>query len=184
MVKSIAMTAVVLGLTAGGASAQSYQPHAGFQSRSVKALSDQQIADLRAGRGMAMALPAELNGYPGPLHVIEQADALALTPMQVAGVQRLYDDMKVRAVALGERLIAQEAALDRQFASRAVTDATLAEATSAIGQTQAELRATHLQYHLRTMELLTSDQLRRYAAVRGYSGGGHGHLSHSPPPQQ
>jgi hypothetical protein len=31
-----------------------------------------------------MAMPAELNGYPGPLQVIEQADALALTPMQIA----------------------------------------------------------------------------------------------------
>ena len=178
MVKSIAMATVVLGLTAGGSFAQSHQPYAGFQSRPVKALSEQQIADLRAGRGMAMALPAELNGYPGPLHVIEQADALALTPLQIASVQRLYDDMKVRAVALGERLIAQETELDRQFASRAVTDATLAEATSAIGQTQAQLRATHLRYHLRTMELLTSDQLRHYAALRGYRGGEHGDAPH------
>jgi hypothetical protein len=69
--------------------------------------------------------------------------------------------MKVRAVALGERLIAQETELDQQFASRAVTDATLAEATSAIGQTQAQLRAAHLRYHLWTIELLTSKQLRR-----------------------
>src|SRR6185436_9218059 len=146
VMKRIEMT-IVLVLIAGSALAQSHQPYAGFQSRPGKALSEQQIADLRAGRGMAMALPAELNGYPGPLHVIEQADALALTPTQIASVQRLYDDMQVRAVALGERLIAQETELDRQFASRAVTDATLAEATSAIGQTQAQLRATHLRYH-------------------------------------
>lgn len=53
-----------------------------MQARLVKALSDQQIADLRAGRGIGMALPAELNGYPGPLHVLELADALGLTPEQ------------------------------------------------------------------------------------------------------
>ena len=48
----------------------------------MKSLSDQQLSDLRAGRGMGMALPAELNGYPGPVHVLELADALGLTPEQ------------------------------------------------------------------------------------------------------
>src|SRR5215216_2241767 len=52
-------------------------PYAGLQARPLKALSEAQIADLRAGRGMTLALAAELNGYPGPLHVIELADALA-----------------------------------------------------------------------------------------------------------
>ena len=46
-------------------------PYAGLETRTIKALSEQQIADLRAGRGMALALAAEVNGYPGPLHVIE-----------------------------------------------------------------------------------------------------------------
>jgi hypothetical protein len=63
-------------LVAGAAAARAetaQQPYAGLEARSVKALSEQQIADLRAGRGMSLALPAELNGYPGPLHVIEHA---------------------------------------------------------------------------------------------------------------
>src|SRR5438477_10400548 len=101
--KRVAMTAALV-LIAGSALAQSHQPYAGLQSRPVKALSEQQIADLRAGRGMSMALPAELNGYPGPLHVIEHAQALALTPNQLAGMRRLYHEMKGEAAALGERL--------------------------------------------------------------------------------
>lgn len=44
-------------------------PYAGMQSRQIKSLSDRQIADLRAGRGMGF--PVELNGYPGPSHVLE-----------------------------------------------------------------------------------------------------------------
>lgn len=43
-----------------------HTPYAGFQQRPVKALSEQQVADLRAGRGMGYVLAAELNGYPGP----------------------------------------------------------------------------------------------------------------------
>ena len=48
-------------------------PYAGYQQRPIKALSEQQIADLRAGRGMGLALAAELNGYPGPVHVLALA---------------------------------------------------------------------------------------------------------------
>jgi len=157
----------------GAASAQSHQPYAGLQSRAIKALSDQQIADLRAGRGMQLALAAELNGYPGPLHVLEHADALALTAEQRARMQQLFEAMKAEAIGLGERLIAQESALDRLFADRTVTPATLAAATGEIGRTQGELRATHLRYHLAAFEVLTPHQMQRYAELRGYAGGAH-----------
>ena len=35
-------------------------------ARPIKALSAQNIDDLRNGRGMGQSMPAELNGYPGP----------------------------------------------------------------------------------------------------------------------
>ena len=63
-----------------GAGAAQHRPYAGMQERPVKALSADEIADLRAGRGMGFALAAELNGYPGPVHVLEHADALGLSP--------------------------------------------------------------------------------------------------------
>src|SRR5712692_2276537 len=75
-------------------------PYAGMQTRPIKALSEQQMADLAAGRGMGMALAAELNGYPGPVHVLELADKLNLSPDQRAGIQRLFDSMKAEAVPL------------------------------------------------------------------------------------
>jgi Spy/CpxP family protein refolding chaperone len=179
------IAAALLMLAHGDAIAQSQQPYAGLQSRPLKALSEAQIADLRAGRGITLALAAELNGYPGPLHVVELADALALTPDQRARMQVLYETMKAEAVALGERLIAQEAELDRLFASRIVTQPTLIAATAQIGQTQAALRATHLRYHLLTVEILTVDQRRRYAQLRGYGNAGpdqqHDPGMHQPP---
>ena len=55
-----------------------------MQTRSIKALSDQQIADLGAGRGMGLALAAELNGYPGPSHVLELADKLDSRPINAS----------------------------------------------------------------------------------------------------
>jgi Spy/CpxP family protein refolding chaperone len=143
-------------------------PYAGMQSRPVKALSEQQVADLNAGRGMGMALAAELNGYPGPSHVLELADKLELTADQTAAVKRLLDSMKAESVPLGSRLLQQEAELDRQFASRTVTPQSLKSSTAAVAATQGELRETHLKYHLSTAALLTPVQMTKYAELRGY----------------
>jgi hypothetical protein len=145
--------------------------YSGMQERRIKALSDQQIADLQAGRGMGFALPAELNGYPGPTHVLELADKLELAPDQRASVQALFDAMKQEATPLGLKLIQQEAELDRQFASRTVTPESLNAATVAIGKTQAELRETHLKYHLTTGAMLSEVQRQKYAELRGYGSG-------------
>ena len=177
----IAVTALILAI--GSAQAQhggghhgpaaltpDQQPYAGLQTRPVKALSDQQVADLRAGRGMGLALPAELNGYPGPIHVLELADKLALSDAQRARMEALYEAMKAEAVPIGERLIAQETDLDGRFADRTITPAALIAATDAIGATQGALRAAHLKYHLLTAEALTPDQVRSYAVLRGYAG--------------
>ena len=169
MKQRIAM-AVAVGLVSSGALAQSHQPYAGLQSRSIKALSVDQMADLRAGRGMGLALAAELNGYPGPLHVIELADQLALNAGQRARMQQLFQQMKDETIGIGHRLIDQEAELDRQFAERNITAATLATTTAAIGQSQAALRAAHLRYHLLAAEVLTQAQMLRYAELRGYRG--------------
>lgn len=57
-------------------------PYAGEQSRSIKSLSQQETADYLSGKGMGFAKAAELNGYPGPGHVLELADKLALSPTQ------------------------------------------------------------------------------------------------------
>src|SRR5262245_55058126 len=153
---------------APAALAQSQQPYAGLEARPIKALSEQQIADLRAGRGMGLALAAELNGYPGPMHVLEMADALDLSGQQRTKMQELFAAMKTEAIPLGERLIAQEAELDKAFANKTITPASLAASTEAIGATQAALRQTHLKYHLSTVEVLTPAQSRRYAELRGY----------------
>lgn len=168
--------AALLGPQRGEAQgAPAYQPYAGLGGRAIASLSDAQIADLRAGRGMGLALPAEMNGYPGPSHTLEHAAALDLTAEQRSRTQALFDAMKAEAIPLGERLIAQEATLQRLFASRSVRPETLEDATSAIGRTQAALRTAHLRYHLAMMEVLTPDQVRRYGEIRGYGSTPAGH---------
>jgi hypothetical protein len=169
----MAALAIALVGAAPAAWPQTHQPYAGMQARPVKALSDQQIADLRAGRGMGLALAAELNGYPGPMHVLELAAPLGLSDEQRAKVAGLFDAMKREAVPLGERLIAAESVLDRLFADKTITASSLGEATRDIAAVQGELRLAHLKYHLATLELLTPDQATRYSTLRAYGGGQH-----------
>lgn len=144
------------------------QPYAGLQTRTIKTLSDQQIADLRAGRGMGLALAAELNGYPGPIHAIEFADQLQLTTEQVSKLKALFEAMKAETIPLGAKLISQERSLNDGFAARTITLSTLATTTAEIGATQAALRAAHLKYHLSTVAILTPEQVARYSELRGY----------------
>src|SRR3981189_1389103 len=120
--------------------ANAQTPYAGMQARPIKALSEQQVADLTAGRGMGLALAAELNGYPGPSHVLELADKLDLSAEQRARVQKLFDSMKQEALPLGSKLIEEEPELDRSFSNHTVTPASLKSATAAIAATQGELR--------------------------------------------
>jgi hypothetical protein len=170
--RSILLASIVLAASLSATSGQ-HQPYAAMQSRPIKALSDEQIGDLRAGRGMGLALAAELNGYPGPLHVLELGDRLGLTAEQREWVQRLFNAMTAEAVPLGEKLIGLEADLDRQFAVQQVTAASLSSATAAIGETQGALRHAHLKYHLATLDILTAEQIQRYALLRGYRGREH-----------
>ena len=167
----LALISIAFALATGVSPVQSQQPYAGLEARPIKALSEQQIADLRAGRGMGLALAAELNGYPGPMHVLELADSLSLSDQQRAKVQDLFAAMRAEAIPLGDKLIAQEAELDRQFANKTISPASLADSMAAIGTTQAELRQAHLKYHLSTAEALTPAQVQRYGELRGYKAG-------------
>jgi hypothetical protein len=177
-VATLAVMAIAVAIAAAPLSAETSQPYAGLQTRSIKALSDEQIADLRAGRGMGLALAAELNGYPGPVHVLELAEPLQLSDDQRAKVEALFEAMKAETVPLGQRLLALEGDLDRQFADRTITETGLEAAVQAIGSTQAALRGAHLKYHLAAVEVLSPGQISQYAELRGYSGDAHGRQQH------
>ncbi|NKC31133.1 hypothetical protein [Falsiroseomonas selenitidurans] len=158
-------------LVASPASADTPSPYAGMTDRPIRALSAEQQADLLAGRGMGLALAAELNGWPGPAHVIELAGAMQLTPAQLAATQHLMAEMQAAARALGARVIEEERALDTTFRNRSVTPADLSARTSRIAALQGEIRAVHLRTHLAQAAILNAEQIAAYSRLRGYAGG-------------
>jgi Spy/CpxP family protein refolding chaperone len=147
------------------------QPYAGQQNRVIKALSDEEIAALREGNGMGLAKPAELNGYPGPAHVLALADKLHLSQGQRQRVAAIHENMKTQARPLGEAVLRHEQALDQLFAKGVATEDSLAAETSVIGRLRGQLRAVHLSAHLTTRALLTPEQIALYQQLRGYDDG-------------
>lgn len=144
-------------------------PYAGWETRAIKALSASQLDDLANGRGMGLALAAELNGYPGPLHVLELAEPLSLTPEQRALMSDLMVRMKAETIAIGRELIEAERQLDTLFAERRADDTSLRRITAEIGALGGRLRAAHLSYHIATSAALDAEQRRTYASLRGYA---------------
>lgn len=165
MTRQIFLTAFCL-LGALHASAQS--PYAGEQERSIKALSDQRVAGLLAGRGLGYAKAAELNGYPGPKHVLELADELSLSDRQRSHAREIFQDMQARASKLGRHLVEAEAELDRAFGDGGISSGRLEELVAASARIEGELRAAHLQAHLVQADLLDDEQVARYMRLRGY----------------
>jgi hypothetical protein len=153
---------------AAAVSAQT-SPYAGQQDRPIKALSTADVNDLMTGQGLGLAKAAELNGYPGPAHVLEYAGQLALSEQQLRATEALMKSHKSRARSLGAELVNAERSLDEAFAHKAIDPALLARLTAEIGSKQAHLREEHLRTHLEQTALLTSEQIRHYAELRGYS---------------
>ena len=143
-------------------------PYAGMQNRAIKALSEEQIAGLKAGKGMALAMAAELNGYPGPAHTLELAEQLQLTDEQTARTQQLFADMEGQAKAAGLEVIEAERALDTLFRDKQATPEAVSAAVTKAALAQGKLRETHLRYHLSMMDVLTAEQIAAYNQLRGY----------------
>lgn len=144
-------------------------PYAGFDEREIKSLSDQDIAELRRGGGWGLALPAELNGLPGPAHLLELKDELALSSDQVAEIVALFEKMRAEAIAAGQEFITAEAAVSLAFEDSAISEEELAILLNKAAEARAELRMVHLSRHLATPALLTDEQIRRYSVLRGYT---------------
>ena len=165
--KTFAPALLALLFSAGAALAQG-SPYAGQEVRPIKALSDEDLSALTQGRGIGFAKAAELNGYPGPMHVIELSQRLDLTPEQRSASEKLMSEHKARARELGAQVIDAERALDRLFADRKAVAPAVDAATRRVGELNAALRAEHLNTHLEQTALLSAQQVARYQTLRGY----------------
>ncbi|MDZ7773163.1 MAG: periplasmic heavy metal sensor [Balneolaceae bacterium] len=152
--------------------------YAGQQVRDIKAMTAEEVRGYLEGEGMGLSLVAELNHYPGPRHVLDLATELELTEAQLTQAEALFDRMKNRAVALGERYVAAERELNDLFENGGATSSKVDSLLTAIGGLQGQLRAVHVKAHIQMKEILSPQQITRYDQIRGYTGEGEEDASH------
>lgn len=137
--------------------------------RDIKALSPQQIEELLKGKGMGLSLPAELNHTPGPLHLLQMRDALALNDAQSQKLDAVVKTMKADSIELGQAIVDAERQLDLAFKNHTANAASIDTLTQKIAVLMGKLRAVHLKAHLQATALLTPKQIADYDRERGYT---------------
>ena len=152
----------------GGISAQQRSIYAGQEKREIKSLSETDIEQLKSGKGWGLAKAAELNGVPGPVHLIEMKDKIGLSKVQLGQIEKLYFDMKNKAIPLGIQLIDLEKELNIAFAGNDIDEKSLDEQLEKIAKVTKELRFVHLAAHLKTRSVLSAEQVGVYNNLRGY----------------
>ena len=143
--------------------------YVGEENRKIKSLSPNDVEELKKGGGWGLAKAAELNGLPGPAHILEMEDKIYLTDKQKKKIQKIYNEMKGEAIALGKQLIRLEMGLNRGFSNRNINQELLENYVREIEKVRAKLRIVHLSTHLQTPNILTNKQIILYNKLRGYS---------------
>lgn len=161
--------AIAIAMLSNLAVAAPLNSYAGQQSREIKALSAEDVQGYLSGKGMGLAKAAELNGYPGPAHVLSLSNELALTKKQEQQTRALFKQMEANSSSIGKQVVEEERTLNDLFASRTVTPQLLASAMARIGQLQGQFRNAHLEAHIAQAAILMPEQLAKYKDLRGYS---------------
>jgi Spy/CpxP family protein refolding chaperone len=142
--------------------------YAGQEHRVIKSLSEDDIAQLKAGNGWGLAKAAELNGVPGPSHILDMKSEIELSDNQLKQIQKIFEDMQRQAILAGERLIEKEKELNKAFAEGKISRTELGILTKEIGAIRGELTFIHLEAHLKSSEVLSKEQINLYNKLRGY----------------
>jgi len=151
--------------TAGTAYQSNY---AGQENREIKSLSQDEIAGLKAGKGLGLAKAAELNGVPGPRHLLDMKVEIGLSDEQIEDIQSLFHKMKTKAIELGHLLILSERRLNNAFYYRHMNKIRLNKMLEVNEMIRKELRYVHLVAHLETLDTVTDEQISLYNQLRGY----------------
>ena len=160
--------------SSAASSSSQISPYSGQEIRVIKSLSDNDVQSLQNGTGEAfggIAKLAELNGYPGPRHVLDIAQELQLTDRQRMEIELIYQNMSNNAKSIGSAIIGFEQDMDEAFANKTITEENLIALLDKSANLYGQLRFIHLSAHLDTAQIMTTEQIQMYNEMRGYDGG-------------
>ena len=126
---------------------------------------------LEKSEGAGMASYADINGYPGPKHVLEMQESLKLTDNQIKDISAIIDEMSENARATGELIVAKERELESSFRLGKANESHTKQLATEIGSLRGALRSVHLTAHIQAKSILTKEQIAIYMTLRhkGYN---------------
>lgn len=172
--KTAVVFVTALAVLGGKSFASENHPYTGEETRAIKSLSKAEVDGLLSGKGLGYGKAAELNGYPGPAHVLELSEELSLSADQRRETEIIFAQMEAAAKELGGDLVKAERALDEAFRTKKIEESSLSKLVDDIGDIESRLRAVHLRAHLQQTEVLDDEQISGYMELRGYNRAGHG----------
>jgi hypothetical protein len=133
----------------------------------LKTLSNQQYTALLNGDDIyGMSLAAELNHYPLPDKVIKLKKEINLTPVQVTKITAIAKELHRKKLEMGLIIINNEKTIDSLFRINKFDNGSLIFFANRYGLYQGELRNAILQACLATRNLLSLQQVNKYAALQ------------------
>ena len=172
MKRFISTVAIFLAVPSFVFAQEHHEPQVLTGSTQARSLTESEVQGYLHGRGMGMAKPAELNSYPGPMHVLELADKLSLTDTQRRDAQRTFEAMRAEAIRIGKLIVEKEGDLNRLFAGGKAERGAVEHIVREIAELQAKLRAVHLNAHLEMKRMLSVEQIKTYDELRGHRAAG------------
>jgi len=164
----------LLGTLAAGQAQQPESAPAG-EIEAPEWINDREQRMLLEGRGMGAGRVAMAAGYPGPMHVLRQADALELTDEQRAQTSALRERVHARSREIGAEIIEAEQRLGELLASDPVDREAMHTVLGEIAELHADRRAVHIEAHLDQAVLLDAEQREKMAGMEMPS---HGNRQH------
>lgn len=150
-------------------SSKAQSPYVSQLDSPVRGLSAQEVDDLLNGRGAGYARTAELNSHPGPRHVLDLKQELALSSQQEQQIETLFRQMETEAKPVGQEIVELERQLSDAFAQATISESEIEERTQQLATLYGQYRLIHLRPHLAVRQLLTAAQIAKYDQLRGYS---------------
>jgi len=140
----------------------------GEEVREIKSLSEDDVNSLLQGKGWGFAKAAELNGVPGPLHLLQMKNEIALKQSQIKNIKSVFNRMNLSAKEVGKQFVLSEKELNLAFFKRKISKEHLQKMLEKNGRLRTELRFIHLSAHLDMLDYLSEKQINQYNKLRGY----------------
>lgn len=132
----------------------------------LKFIEERNYVNYTNGGDESLVLIAEVNGYPSVQKVLDLEKKLNLNAAQKSRLQTINAETDRKIKEMGRLLIAEQTKLNVLFETKKVNEGSLIYHTNKIGALEGEMRNAYLKAYLKTREVLTDQQFKKYNSLK------------------